>query len=281
MVPSSAHPRVLALRENSALRDDTAPRLAPGQLHELHADEAGWAAALLFALTQAAPPGRGPSPLLLVRMTPDQPHHPALPCGDALAQAGVDPARLLIVQAACAADLLRAAHEGARCPALGAVVVETWGPLRDYDLVASRRLVLAAESSGVPVMVLRGQAAPRPSAAHTRWQVTPAASPPLPGLSAAPASPAGRLIARLPGPAAITLALLRQRGGPAGATWQLEWNQDHAAFHLARPPAADSPIDSPADSPARPFGTGFGAVMAGTVVSLSALRKGMAADRAA
>jgi hypothetical protein len=81
--------------------------------------------------------------------------------------------------------------------------------LRDYDLVASRRLVLAAEVSRVPVILLRGGAQPRPSAAHTRWQIGSAAS----------ARAAHPLLARLPGPATITLDLLRQRGGPAGAAW--------------------------------------------------------------
>lgn len=249
------------------------PHLAAGQLHELHAESRGWASALLFALRTMAQTaktgGQGhAAPLLLVRphgsargMSCDLPGN--APYGEGLAMMGIDPARLLIVETSSPADLLRAAHEGARCAALGGVVVETWGELRDYDLVASRRLVLAAEVSGVPVAMLRGQARPRPSAAHTRWQVATAASAPVTSLHQP-------LTARLPGPAAITLALLRQRGGPAGLSWHLEWNEDHARFDLARPM---SPI--PARKPL------FGAVMAGTVVSLSALRKDMARRNAA
>ena len=230
---------------------ESPPRLAPGQLHELHADDTGWAPALLFALAQT----RAQAPLLLVRMKAPL---STTPYGEALCQIGRDPQRILIVEAASTTALLRAAHEGARCATLGGVILETWGPLRDYDLVASRRLVLAAETSGVPVMLLRGAAQPRPSAAHTRWQVASAPS-------ASPPSPAQRL--RLPGPPALTLDLLRQRGGPAGGRWHLEWNDTDATFRLARPLSLGA-IPAPARS--------FGAIMAGTVVSLGALRKGVA-----
>ncbi|MFD2580703.1 hypothetical protein ACFSTD_23320 [Novosphingobium colocasiae] len=43
--------------------------------------------------------------------------------------------------------LLRAAVDALRCPALGAVVVEGWGAMRELDLTASRRLALAAEKN--------------------------------------------------------------------------------------------------------------------------------------
>lgn len=226
---------------------DPAPRLSAGQLHELHADIAGWAAAQMFALAHA----RESAPILLVRSARDA-ALPTVPYGEALAQLGIDPARLIIVDAPGIPALLRAGLEGARCNGLGAVVIETWGAIRDYDLVASRRLVLAAETSRVPVILLRGEAEPRASAAHTRWHVRSAPSTPQ--------------AARAPGPATITLDLLRQRGGPAGASWRLEWNEDDACFRNA--PAITVP------------GRSFGAVMAGTVVSMAALRKGEAVERA-
>ena len=248
-------PTLLPPRPRAPVTPQAPPRLAPGQLHELHADLAGWAPALLFALTHT----REQAPLLLVRArAPLAACPPTVPYGEALRQLGRDPARLLIVEAGDAAALLRAAHEGARCAALGGVVLETWGPLREYDLVASRRLVLAAEGSGVPVILLRGGAQPRPSAAHTRWQVSPAPS-------AAPPVPLN--LANAPGPAALTLDLLRQRGGPAGGHWRLEWNEDHACFDLASPAVRTAPARS------------FGAVMAGTVVPLGPVRKGLGASR--
>ena len=46
-----------------------------------------------------------------------------------------------------------------------------WRRTQSLDLVASRRLVLAAEESGVTALLLREGADPEPSAALTRWQV--------------------------------------------------------------------------------------------------------------
>ncbi len=56
--------------------------------------------------------------------------------------------------------ILRAGAEAARCPAVGAVLMEPWGEARPLDLTASRRLTLAADQSGVTVFLLRAR--PRP-----------------------------------------------------------------------------------------------------------------------
>ncbi|MFD2135374.1 hypothetical protein ACFSLT_09370 [Novosphingobium resinovorum] len=90
---------------------------------------------------------------------------------------GVDPARLVIVDARNDAALLRAGLDAARSSGPAAVLMESWGPMREYDLVASRRLILAAEGSRIPVVILRGDAEPRSSAAHTRWTVSSAPPP--------------------------------------------------------------------------------------------------------
>jgi protein ImuA len=91
-------------------------------------------------------------------------------------------------------------------------VIELWGEPRPLDLTASRRLAMAAESSGVTTLLLRIAAAPAPSAAQTRWRV--AAAPSLP------------LAANAPGHPAFDLELMRQRGGPEGLRWQVEWNRE-------------------------------------------------------
>ena len=44
---------------------------------------------------------------------------------------------------------LRTAADALACDALGAVVLEVWGEARQLDLVASRKLTLAAQASGV------------------------------------------------------------------------------------------------------------------------------------
>jgi protein ImuA len=205
-----------------ATRDPAWSALGPGQLHEIHAGAVDWAAALAFALGAAA----GEGPVVLVRGA-RRGAWPLDPCAAGLAELGIDPARLLIIAAPDAKALLRAGHEAARCPGLAALVLESWGALPAYDLTASRRLVLAAEASGVPVVMLRLEAQPRPSAAHSRWSIRagPSVAPPSP-LAIAP-----------PGPAMLALDLLRRRGGPAQPPCNLAWDEDDGAFRPAPPPA--------------------------------------------
>lgn len=133
-----------------------------------------------------------------------------------LSEVGVDPDSVLLVLTADAADLLRAAGEVTRCSAVGVAVIELWGDPGRIDLTASRRLALAAEGSGVTPLLLRIAADPVPSAARTRW-----------GVRAAPSTP---LAADAPGMPALDLELLRQRGGPAGWCWRVEWDRDEAIF---------------------------------------------------
>src|SRR3546814_10143689 len=59
--------------------------------------------------------------------------------------------------------VLRAAADVVRCPEAGVAVVELWRNPRQLDLTASRRLALAAETSGVTVLLLRVSALPAPS----------------------------------------------------------------------------------------------------------------------
>ena len=129
---------------------------------------------------------------------------------------GLDPSRLLLVRARDGEGVLRAGAEAARCAALGAVLIEPWGEPRPFDLTASRRLALAAEASGVPVLLLRVAATEAPSAARTRWQVRALAS--------------RALEANAPGAPAFALRLLRQRGGAAEREWRVEWDRDRHCF---------------------------------------------------
>jgi protein ImuA len=86
-----------------------------------------------------------------------------------LAAYGLDPARVILVSASGPADLLWAMEEGLRSPALAGVVME----VDRLDLVASRRLQLAAASGGVTGFLLaRGRRAPAAvSAAALRWRI--------------------------------------------------------------------------------------------------------------
>jgi len=197
------------------------PSLARGHLHEIHASADGWAAALGFVLSALGPAGE--QTIMLVRAKRSGPR--LLPCGAGWAQAGLDPRRLVVVEAPDALGMLRAGLDAARCPGLAAVVLETWGPLPDYDLTASRRLVLAAERSGALVIVLRGDAPQRASAAQTRWQIDPGPSVALPG--------------QAPGYPALSATLLRRRGGASGQSWPLQRSAWEGAFH--EPEDAEQP----------------------------------------
>src|SRR5439155_24131487 len=91
---------------------------------------------------------------------------------------GLDPRCLVTVRAADVDSALRTAADALACDALGCVVLEVFGAARQLDLVASRKLTLAAQASGVTALLRRLAATPQPSTAETRWIVRAAHSPP-------------------------------------------------------------------------------------------------------
>jgi protein ImuA len=186
--------------------------LARAALHEVFAgqeEDAGAAAA--FALILALRGGDRAKPVLWVR--DDRVARGAGQIyGPGLAELGADPARFILVSAPDELATLRAAADAVKCGALGAVVIEPYGKARRLDLTATRRLALAAASSGVLALVLRVGAQPSASAAQTRWSVSAAPSGPFP--------------AQAPGAVALNISLLRHRGGVASFDACLEWNRD-------------------------------------------------------
>ena len=125
--------------------------------------------------------------------------------GHGLLRSGLDPRRIVFVDAGCTG--LQAMEEALRHPDVGGVVCELEGKL---DLVASRRLQLAAEGgSALGLLIRRSRrfddpALRLPSAATTRWRI--ATLPSAPALAHAPDVPGlGRPRWRLD--------LLRCRGG--------------------------------------------------------------------
>ncbi|WP_420146444.1 ImuA family protein [Sphingobium sp.] len=188
------------------------PTLGRGHLHEVHNAMEDRAAAILFALAQ----GHGGSGAIFAFRTPRRMHVPTIFSGDGLASCGVDPARLTIVDAKSEVDMLRAGLEAARCPGVAMIMFESDGRFADYDLTASRRLVLAAEASGAIIFMLRGGAEQRSSGAQTRWMIRSVPSAPLE--------------ANAPGLPMIEAELLRCRNGPAGGRWRLSWDADNGCF---------------------------------------------------
>ncbi|WP_294233396.1 hypothetical protein [uncultured Sphingomonas sp.] len=210
----------------AAERSGGMPPLVPAQLHEIHAllpEEAASGAGLAVGCLLAARAW----PVLWLRTEAAERQGGRLH-GPGLLAMGLDPEELVVVVVADDAALLRAAADGARCPGLGSVVAEGWGAMRGLDLTASRRLMLAAEASGVLMILLRIGGQVVPSAAATRWSVAPA--------------PSRAFAAEAPGPPAYDLELLRRRGGPAGARWRVEWNRDTQSFDPAPLSGARLPL---------------------------------------
>ncbi|TWF49488.1 ImuA family protein [Neorhizobium alkalisoli] len=162
--------------------DDALPGggLAYGALHEFAGGGSGTvdgAAAALFAAGIAA---RTKGPVVWCLTRPDL----FLP---ALAQVGLQPNRVIFVEAGKEEDVLGSMEEALSFGGLGAVV----GELVRLPMVASRRLQLAAERTGTMGIVVRrwrrqteandfGQ----PTAATTRWRVSvlPSEELPVPGV---------------------------------------------------------------------------------------------------
>jgi protein ImuA len=139
-----------------------------------------------------------------------------------LAELGLDPRLLVTVRAADVETALRTTADALACDALGAVVLETFGEARQLDLVASRKLTLAAQSSGVTALLLRVGATPAPSTAETRWIVRAAHSPPASSsMLTAPWSAWGAPV--------FDAQLVRNRHGPVGR-WIMEWKCDECQF---------------------------------------------------
>lgn len=204
--------------------------LALAAMHEVFAEGRQSAAATGFIMGLA---GRAAArrPLVWVRQDFAETESGALSMAG-LAELGLDPRRVVTVPAADVDAALRTAADALACDALGAVVLEVWGEVRQLDLVASRKLTLAAQASGVTGLLLRVAAQPQPSTAETRWIVRAAHSPPAAAsMPAAPGSAWGAPV--------FDAQLVRNRHGPVGR-WIMEWKCDECLF--AKPAAYPQPV---------------------------------------
>ncbi len=218
--------------------------LAIGAMHEVFAEGRQSAAATGFIIGLAGRVGlagraAARRPLVWVRQDFTEIESGALSMSG-LAELGLDPRLLVTVRAADVDSALRAAADALACDALGVVVLEVWGPVRQLDLVASRKLTLAARASGVTALLLRVAAEPLPSTAETRWIVRAAHSPP-----AASSLPAW-------GTPMFDAQLVRNRHGPVGR-WIMEWKCDECLFEKPAAysqPVAAAPAHRPHQAPA-------------------------------
>ena len=190
--------------------------LALGAMHEVFAEAGRQSAAATGFVAGLMGRAAARRPLVWVRQDFTEIESGALSMSG-LAELGLDPRLLVTVRAADVDTALRTAADALACDALGVVVLEVWGEARQLDLVASRKLTLAAQASGVTGLLLRVAAEPLPSTAETRWIVRAAHSPP----AAQPGSAWGAPV--------FDAQLVRNRHGPVGR-WIMEWKCDECLF---------------------------------------------------
>lgn len=188
--------------------------LALGALHEIvpeTSDDVSAAFGFVSALLGRMPHS---GPILLV-VSPRGPGGCGRPYGHGLSALGLDPARVILVEAPDQGQALWAMEEALRSgvPAAVAGAIST-----GLGLKASQRLQLAARVSSVPLLLLRPAGAMQSSAAATRWRI-----------GAAEAARDGfGLIARW----RWRVRLERCRNGRSGE-WVLEWDHGAHRFRLA------------------------------------------------
>lgn len=190
--------------------------ISAGEVHEIlpggpgEAGAIGFAAALLAARMSA-----DPRPVLWAASRPAQRETGRL-YAPGLAQAGVDPARLMLVSARNDKDLLWVLEEALRSAAFAAIAALAG----TVAFTPGRRLSLAAAASGTPLLLLRPAGTAGASAASSRWRITP-----RPG-------PADPFDARAPGCTAWRVSRLHARNAPP-EQWEVEQNDTQDPLGLA------------------------------------------------
>ena len=140
--------------------------------------------------------------------------------GPGLLDLGLQPEQLIMVTGRRDTDCLWTMEQGLRSRSLAVVI----GMVEQANLIASRRLSLAASAHRTWCLLLPTLHGREPSAATARWRIKAVSSVP------------SRLDDKLLGQPRWQLTLERSRNGQSGR-WIVEW--DHAAyrFHLAAPMA--------------------------------------------
>ncbi len=200
--------------------------LALGAMHEVFAEAGRQSAAATGFVAGLAGRVAARRPVVWIRQDFTEIESGAVSMSG-LAELGLDPRLLVTVRAVDVEHALRTAADALACDAVGAVVMEVWGEARQIDLVASRKLTLAAQASGATGLVLRMAAQPRPSTAETRWIVRAAHSPP----GSQPWTAWGAPL--------FDTQLVRNRHGPGGR-WIMEWKCDECLF--GEPAAYSQPV---------------------------------------
>ncbi len=180
--------------------------------------------------------------------------------GPGLHALGVDPGRMVFVQAPDGAEVLRLLNEALRVRTPEVLIGDLWDGAALADLSVTRRFNLAAAKAHslafltIPHLIAT-------SAALTRWRIASA-----PGLA-----PKRRL-----GAPALNVELVRNRHGQTGR-WTLEWSSHDRAFRSAGfgvrcgGDVASTPLAAPVASPA--LGRSSQAILQDAAVSFGAYRQ--------
>ncbi|MEJ1159852.1 hypothetical protein [Prosthecomicrobium sp. N25] len=214
-----------------------------GALHELGAAEtrdvgalAGFAAALAVRAAEAR---AGAVVWTVDRTSPGEAGRPHAPALHAL---GLDPGRIVFVEAADAGDVLWVLEEALTSRGVAVALGEIRGNPRPLDLTATRRLALRARALGGLGLILRTAAAPEPTAAATRFRVASRPAATLGGFAEGVGRPAWRV------------ELTKNRDGRLGGL-DLTWDHHERAFRALPPDPVALPA-APADGPPDPRGAG-------------------------
>lgn len=202
-----------------------------GEIFASSREGAGAAFALALALDRMralAPDPLGERPWLWVQdagaiRLAGRPYRPGLP----------EPLRhrLIHVAAKTPEDALFALEEGLRCREIVFVIGEVAGNPKALNFTASRRLSLAAEKHGVPLWLVRLDAARDLGSARMRWQARSAPSP------------HPRWNGQAPGICSWRADLFRARNHPPGEWILRDDGQALAAVKLAAAPVTSTTPD--------------------------------------
>ncbi len=192
-------------------------RLAEAGLHEIKpASYRDAPAALAFALAVIAQDAArlGHRELMLWCLTQDAAQEWGRPYWPGLIALGLDPARLLIVEARTMQDAAWALEEGLKSLALVAAL----GQAESLVELAARRLGLAAQASGTPCLLLSGHRRSRLPGTLTSWRVASRGSAVAPFDAVAP------------GNASWHVTLERCRGEAPGRSLIVEFSHEFGWF---------------------------------------------------
>lgn len=192
--------------------------LKRGGLHEIKPQAyRDHPAALGFALAVMAEAWTKCRGLILWCLTRAAAEEWGRPYGPGLARAGLDPARLLIVETRTADDAGWALEEGLKSGALAASIaqVEIKTPL------AARRLGLAAQASRTPCLLLSGHKSAGLPGTLTRWRIAAARSGPALFDKSAPGLSSWRLV------------LERCRGAAPEQSFRVEFSDESDRLRVA------------------------------------------------